>query len=235
MTVAGRDRRDRALESARGSTVDWAVGPVGLGDRRSPSVGGGSASGSEDAQADRRATARTVASQLEAASAMMSNGTKVSRTDPPLLRPSAAEVGPNASPLLKPVKKGRAVLKSPGWASSEHVIASEFGSIGDWVGTRFGLQMHWRRRRGGHALRRVRRRRPRCRAPGRPRRPRLPRAAPSPDAGDDGTARSGAGAAREARPDAADTRAHRDVDRAVLVVARSAVAPVSGARRWRSA
>lgn len=62
--------------------------------------------------------------------------------------PAAAEVGPSAGPLLTAAVKKRKVAKiitwlgmitvTAGWIMSiEH--ASDFGSVGDWVGTNFGL------------------------------------------------------------------------------------------------
>lgn len=62
--------------------------------------------------------------------------------------PSAAEVGPSAGPLLSVAVKKRKVAKIITWLGMITVTAgwimwikhaSDFGSVRDWVGTRFGL------------------------------------------------------------------------------------------------
>lgn len=62
--------------------------------------------------------------------------------------PSAAEVGPSAGPLLSVAVKKRKVAKAITWLGMITVTAgwimwikhaNDFGSIGDWVGSRFGL------------------------------------------------------------------------------------------------
>ena len=62
--------------------------------------------------------------------------------------PSAAEVGPSAGPLLHAVVKKRKVAKAITGLSTVTVLAGwvmwfrnldQFGSIGDWLGTNFGL------------------------------------------------------------------------------------------------
>jgi hypothetical protein len=62
--------------------------------------------------------------------------------------PSAAEVGPSAGPLLHAVVKKRKVAKTITGLSTVTVLAGwvmwfrnldQFGSIGDWMGTNFGL------------------------------------------------------------------------------------------------
>ena len=62
--------------------------------------------------------------------------------------PSAAEVGPSAGPLLHAVVKKRKVAKVITGLSIVTVVAGwvmwfrnldQFGSLGDWLGTNFGL------------------------------------------------------------------------------------------------
>lgn len=62
--------------------------------------------------------------------------------------PSAAEVGPSAGPLLTAAVKKRKVAKVITWLGMVTVAAgwvmwikhaADFGSVGDWVGTSFGL------------------------------------------------------------------------------------------------
>ena len=62
--------------------------------------------------------------------------------------PSAAEVGPSAGPLLHAVVKKRKVAKAITGLSIVTVVAGwvmwfrnldQFGSLGDWLGTNFGL------------------------------------------------------------------------------------------------
>ena len=64
--------------------------------------------------------------------------------------PSAAEVGPSAGPLLHAVVKKRKVAKAITGLSTVTVVAGwvmwfrnldQFGSIGDWLGTNFGLAL----------------------------------------------------------------------------------------------
>lgn len=62
--------------------------------------------------------------------------------------PSAAEVGPSSGPLLSTAVKRRRVVTVIDWLGVTTVVAgwvlwikhaNDFGSVADWVGTRFGL------------------------------------------------------------------------------------------------